>query len=207
MKTSIKYQVEQLIDGKWIAAWTQVIDNVSSPLLFDTDEEARDEMIEHVQEVFDETGQGVASDFRVQPVTVHDPAPLYNTGFRFKSKALGNPSLDFIITYRYHNGVSWCYHVARDLGPVCGQLPAFASGQCDGSDYMDLLTLQEWQIKSIRSPESGEPSIYVIKRGFGAMTEYWHPTLGWTNRLHAWPLNKDELPTTNVDGGYWEIVQ
>lgn len=219
LKTSIIWEVQQkshTANGpEWLNLCTVTVENMTKPLQFPSFQEAKDELDHLIQEHEAETQEPFPhSDYRIAELVAYDPAPLYAAGYRFKMRVSGAVQ-SVILTYRFHNGEGWRYHLGLDLGPDSQPMPEHPNyprgGTCAGRHYVDFTTIDEFQVKGQRIPSEGEPPMYIVARGFGMWVEYWNTQLGWVNRAFAQAFSAQDVGSVVeslvADGARSEVIK
>ena len=122
----MRYRIDQYFHSynQWVS--------FQQDLWFDSHAEAEGFLDEHLLEL----GDSHRADYRVVP----DPnAPQFDLGYQFKLPNLPSPGpSQGILTYRYHNGRCWRYHVGLILGKA-GDTPPPPYQNCSHWVFMDYL--------------------------------------------------------------------
>jgi hypothetical protein len=126
-----------------IGTWENVCtvtgeDGVVKPMQFDSEDEAWTEMYQHLKDLKAAFEAGNiasfdASDYRVEQVL---SLPMYEIGHRMKWYDGRAEKKDMMITYRYHNGEVWRYHVGLIICKAGDYIPE-RYWHCDSRRHLE----------------------------------------------------------------------
>lgn len=215
MTTTVRWEVQtQLAANNWANLWVAKNEEtgIEMPVTFPNQQQAEQAMADHKKELAEECPEALA-EYRVVSVYV-EPAPAkYTAGTRFKvlePNKVG-ATMEVILSYVYHNGETYRYHLGMVLGPVGSEVPPLYQHcrlqESDGVQFVDYTTIDEAEVEQHKLPDDLGAARFIL-RSHADDRLFWMEGGGWCAarkmaKVYTWD---DMMSSVKPSHSYYQLV-